>query len=181
MGICQGGLASICLIYAGDVDGAARLVNQIELTGGTCAMLAVSKALVTIHTMRPSEALTAVQTLSERHARRNVLRGLFGYTLAAAGQEYRAQQVLDSLCARGYSPDSWYAKALVMSGLGRIGEAVDTLKQRESVPSFWNFGYRTDPLLAPLRDDPKFQEMLSNACRTTPASPVKMVAMQSMR
>ena len=144
-------------------------------------MLAVSKALVAINTMRPSEALTVVQTLCERHARRNVLRGLFGYTLAAAGQEYRAQQVLDSLCARGYSPDSWYAKALVMSGLGRIREAVETLKQRESVPSFWNFGYRTDPLLAPLRSDPKFQEMLSNACRTTPASPLKMVALQNIR
>jgi tetratricopeptide (TPR) repeat protein len=161
MGTCQGGLAAICMVYAGDIDGAARLVKQVELTGASCDMLAVAVAMVSIHTMHPDEALTIVQSLTERHARSDVLRGLLGYAFASAGRAERAEKVLENLYAKRYSPGSWYAKALVMSKLGRIREAVDTLKQRSSVLSLWRFGHRTDRLLAPLNGNVEFREMIA--------------------
>jgi tetratricopeptide (TPR) repeat protein len=160
MGACQGGLAAICMVYAGDMDGAARMAKQVELTGASCGMLAVAEAMVSIHTMHPDEALTIVQSLTERHTRNNVLRGLLGYALASAGRAECAEKVLESLYAKGYSPGLWYAKALVMSRLGRIREAVDTLKQRSNVLSLWRFGHRTDRLLAPLHANAEFQEMV---------------------
>jgi hypothetical protein len=93
--------------------------------------------------------------------RNNVLRGLLGYTLAAAGRAECAEKVLESLYAKGYSPGLWYAKALVTSRLGRIREAVETLKQRSNVLSLWRFGHRTDLLLAPLHVNAEFQEMVA--------------------
>jgi tetratricopeptide (TPR) repeat protein len=161
MGACQGGLAAICMVYAGDMDGAAIMAKQVELTGANCGILGVAQAMVSIHTMHPDEALMMVQSLTERHTRSNVLRGLLGYTFASAGHTERAEKVLESLYTTGYSPGSWYAKALVMSRLGRIREAVDTLKQRSSVLSLWRFGHRTDRLLAPLHDNAEFHEILA--------------------
>jgi tetratricopeptide (TPR) repeat protein len=161
MGACQGGLAAICMVYAGDMEGAARMAKQVELTGASCGMLAVAEAMVSIHTIHPDEALTIVESLTERHTRNDVLRGLLGYTLASAGHAERAEKVLESLYAKDHSPGSWYAKALVMSRLGRIREAVDTLKQRASVLSLWRFGHRTDRLLAPLHVNAEFQEMVA--------------------
>jgi hypothetical protein len=159
MAACQGGLAAICMVYAGDIDGAARLTEQVELTGASCGMLAVAEAMVSIHTMLPDEALTIIQPLTKRHTRSNVLRGLLGYAFAAAGHADCAEGVLESLYAKAYSPGSWYAKALVMSRLGRTREAVNTLKQRSGVLSLWRFGHRTDPLLAPLHGNAEFHEM----------------------
>jgi tetratricopeptide (TPR) repeat protein len=160
MGACQGGLAAVCMVYAGDMDGAARLAKEVKSTGASCGMLAIAEAMVSIHTMHPDEALTMIRPLTERHTRNDVLLGLLGYTFASAGHAQRADKVLESLYARGYSPGSWYAKALVMSRLGRIREAVDTLKQRSSVLSLWRFGHRTDRLLAPLHGHAEFHKLV---------------------
>lgn len=162
MGACQGGIASICLVYAGDLEGAARLAKQVELTGANGSTLPIAKAMVAIHTMRTSDALKVVQALSQLHPRSSVLCGLVGYAFAAEGDAEGAEQVLETLCMTGYSPDQWYAKAMVLSGLGRIREAVDTLKQRGDALSIWRLGHRTDPLLTPLIGDAEFQEMMGH-------------------
>ena len=125
-------------------------------------MLAIAKAMLAIHTMRPPDVLEEVQHLSQQYVRSSVLRGLVGYTFGAAGQVERAKQVLESLCTKGGSPNCWYAKALVMVSLGRIRETVDTLKECGSAFSIWRLGHQTDRLLAPLTRDAEFQEMVAS-------------------
>jgi hypothetical protein len=56
-----------------------------------------------------------------------------------------------------------YAIALVLIGLGRRQEAVRRLEQSYREGSFWSLGFRSDPILAPLHNDPYFQQFLTKA------------------
>ena len=56
--------------------------------------------------------------------------------------------------------DCGYALALILLGLGRTQQAVHWLEQAFEQGSVWSLGYRGDPILQPLRGEPRFEALL---------------------
>jgi hypothetical protein len=80
-----------------------------------------------------------------------------------AGQRLNASEILDTMGLpkakeKNHEP---YAIALVLIGLNRINEAVERLEQSYRDGSLWSLGFRSDPILTPLRNDPHFRLFFS--------------------
>ncbi len=56
--------------------------------------------------------------------------------------------------------DSEYAIALVLIGLKERQQAIPFLEASFAEGSLWSLGFRSDPLLQPLRDDLRFASLL---------------------
>jgi hypothetical protein len=52
------------------------------------------------------------------------------------------------------------AEASVLAELGEKGKAMDALTEGAEKGDFWLFLIKTDPFIKPLRDDPRFQQLL---------------------
>jgi hypothetical protein len=61
-----------------------------------------------------------------------------------------------------------YAIALVLIGLNQTQEAVKRLEQSYHEGSLWSLGFQSDPILAPLRNDPHFRQFLSKVSYPAP-------------
>ncbi len=85
-----------------------------------------------------------------------------GYGYAAAGQTADALRMLDEL--REMSGERWVPSgvvALIYVGLGDNGQAIQWLEkayQEHSTPGIESL--QVDPLFDPLRDDPRFQDLV---------------------
>jgi hypothetical protein len=53
-----------------------------------------------------------------------------------------------------------YGMALLAVGLGNESEAIRWLETAFAEGSLWSLAFRSDPILIPLREDPRFQALL---------------------
>ncbi len=87
--------------------------------------------------------------------------GLFGHAYASSGNKTEALKALDQLkelSRRRYV--STYSFALVYLGLGDKDEALRWLEQSYQERAGADIGWiRVDPLLDPLRSDPRFEAL----------------------
>jgi hypothetical protein len=92
-----------------------------------------------------------------------VLRGALGYAYGVAGQRRRASELLDVMTNPGTRSKSHepYAVALILIGLSERQKAVTLLEQSYREGSRWSLGFPSDPILAPLRNDPHYRQFLS--------------------
>jgi TolB-like protein/Flp pilus assembly protein TadD len=90
-----------------------------------------------------------------------IVPGLLGHAYAARGRRDEALKLLVQLkgeSARRYVPP--YSVALIYVGLGDKEEALRWLEKDFSDRDGWNIGFiNVDPLLDPLRDDPRFRAL----------------------
>ncbi len=89
------------------------------------------------------------------HSRRNV--AAFGYLYAVTGRKRRALDAIQDLRQRG--PQASYQIALIYLGLGEKDQAMAWLEKAQQERVFLDF-VKTEPKLDPLRDDPRFQDLL---------------------
>ena len=81
------------------------------------------------------------------------------------GQDQRARELLDAVTNPGTGSKSRepYAIALLLIGLNERRKAVQWLERSYREGSLWSLGFPSDPILAPLRNDPYYQLFMSKA------------------
>jgi tetratricopeptide (TPR) repeat protein len=141
---------------------ALTIVHRSRASGHSGHLLDSVEALV--HTQLPEpailiERISALATVSPRHL---VARGALGYVYCKIGEHEQAKEIYKALAGpeiQGIGHQS-YAVALVLIGLNRHEEAAKRLEQSYGEGSIWSLGFRSDPVLATLRDDLIFQELM---------------------
>lgn len=112
-------------------------------------------------TGRPREAVAAFErAVAASNNSPSNLAGL-AYACALGGDRHRAQTIVTALVERSsheYVPA--YELALAYVGLGRSDEAIAWLERAYDEHAFGLAHIKVDPLLDPLRADPRFQKIL---------------------
>jgi predicted Zn-dependent protease len=111
----------------------------------------------------PEACIPRLEVLTADSPHNDVLQGALGYVYAVTGQDRRANELLDVMTNPGKSGriHEPYAIALDLIGLNQRQQAVQRLEQSYREGSFWSLGFLSDPILAPLRNDPHYRQFLS--------------------
>jgi len=85
---------------------------------------------------------------------------LMGITHARQGHPERARQILENLKKRPYQEDLYCATACLHLGLNEINESFEWFERAYQAHEQWLVALKIEPLLDPLRLDPRFTELL---------------------
>ena len=109
------------------------------------------------------EAIEAFEKAIQLSGNREGLPAL-AHAYARAGQTEQASGILEELkrVPEGRYQDSTMI-ARVYLGLGEVDQALEWLWKGLEERSFWNVFLRVDPVYDPIRQDPRFQEVLQSA------------------
>ena len=112
------------------------------------------------HYEQASEALRASIAYS-RDTRDQRHRGLLGLGFARTGQAEAARRTIDEIRALAqHQHATSYSEALVRVGLGENEKAIGLLEHAADQRYPWAIHFNVDPLLDPLRGDPRFEALL---------------------
>jgi hypothetical protein len=156
----------ICWIefLAGDYNSALDLVAQFTASGSSGSMIATIQALALSQNAPDASRIGHIAALVDDFPENRTLRGILGYAYANSGETERACQVLkvlQEMCERKKKNCS-YALALPLIGLNRKQEAISWLETSYEQGAIWSLGFRSDPILKPLRGEPRFEALLRN-------------------
>ncbi len=157
--------ALLCWIayLARDYDKALRQATAARRSVGCGATLAAIEALALIQTGSVAHHLDHLESFTFDYPHDRTLEAALGYWYAISNQTPKALKTLERL---GRTIDGWnstnsaYGTALVLIGLGRRQEAIEALEASYAAGSQWSFGFRSDPMLIPLRGDGDFDDFL---------------------
>jgi tetratricopeptide (TPR) repeat protein len=119
---------------------------------------------------RSGHVFDAVEALAASSLCHDVLRGALGYIYAVNGQSQRAIQLLDAMTKpkKRRLGDEPYSVALILIGLKENQKAVYWLERSYRGGSLWSLGFRSDPILESLRNDPHFRQFMSKVSYPVP-------------
>jgi RNA polymerase sigma factor (TIGR02999 family) len=108
-----------------------------------------------------AEALRSLELAEQWNAARAGIRSLSGYIHARAGRHGEARTMLAALdeMAR-HQPDIWFQRAVIHIALDEHDHALDLLERTCAERSKQVRLFRTEPLLDPLRANPRFRALL---------------------
>lgn len=137
-------------------------VKDTRASGRLDPVSDAAEALARIQHFGPAASLGRLEELATGAPENEVLCGALGYANAVVGSSERARELLGPLLdapmdRMGRDP---YAVALVWIGLNEKLKAFKCLKESYKSGSLWSLGFRSDPMLEPLRSDPEYAEML---------------------
>jgi tetratricopeptide (TPR) repeat protein len=115
---------------------------------------------VYIQTGRFDEAAKLVEKHLAIPERREGALSNLAIIYAKTGRATEAQKTLDLLFGESRSQNNPYNVARVYAALGEKDEAIDWLTKALERKSFSIWFLRVDPFFDPLRQDPRFQELL---------------------
>jgi hypothetical protein len=147
---------------AGEFDEALELSAQFRASGSTGPAMAPVHALA-LSQLAPSELnIRQIESMAAEFSQNRTLQGVLGYVYGVSGHVQRASQVLKSLqnMLERQKRNYGYSLALVLMGLGRRDEAVPWLETSFDQGSIWSLGFRSDPILKPLRGNARFEALL---------------------
>ena len=150
---------------AGEYAYALALVEQARASGQTGLILDTVEALICLQLEEPDALIARLSTLVADSPHVDLLRGALGYAYGLRGEVRRAAKTLDAMmhpATHGKSPDP-YAVALVLTALNERHSAVQWLEQSYQEGSLWSLGFPSDPILAPLREEPSYQMFLGRS------------------
>lgn len=157
---------------AGEYAKALDQVAQARAIGQFGPIFDAVEALASIQIEEPDESIPRMEALSADSPHCDVLQGALGYAYGVAGQGQRASEILEVMAhreAHGKMHEP-YAAALVLIGLNQKPEAVKWLEQSYGDGSLWSLGFPSDPILAPLRNDPHYRLFLSKVSYPVPGN-----------
>jgi tetratricopeptide (TPR) repeat protein len=119
---------------------------------------------------RSGHVFDAVEALAASSPRHDVLRGALGYVYAVNGQSQSAIELLDAMTkpTKRRLGDEPYSVALILIGLKENQKAVHWLERSYRGGSLWSLGFRSDPILESLRNDPHFRQFMSKVSYPVP-------------
>ena len=118
-------------------------------------------ALAYLATERYDEAIAGLEDTIKLSDENAVLLGTHAHALARAGREQDARHALQRLeerSAKEYVPA--LSRALAHIGLGQSDEAFAELDRAFTERSSWLLSLNVEPLFDPIRQDPRFQELV---------------------
>lgn len=157
--------ALLCWIayLSGKYDKVLWQAGAARNSGGYGASLAAIEALAMIQNGSIVHDDDRFESLTFDYPQDRTLQAVLGYSYATSNITEKALKTLEQL---GSVHDGWnhaktaYGAALVLIGLGRRPEAVEALKASYEAGSRWSLGFRSDPMLMPLRGDRDFDDFL---------------------
>jgi tetratricopeptide (TPR) repeat protein len=146
---------------AGRFESALVLVAQARDNGYTGGMLNTVEALAGVMLAGPMACIQRLEVLIAESPRHYGLQGVFGYACGITGQYQRARQVIDSMTVSGIrgTCDYGYSIAITFLGLNETEAAMEWLEKSYIYGSLWSLGFRWDPILTTLRNDPGAKEL----------------------
>jgi len=164
---------------SGEYAHAFEQLDEMRTGGLTGPVVDAVDALVSIQLQeQPNARIERIQSLVAHTPQQNVLRGALGYAYAGANQSQKATEILHALKQQEARSNlhASYASALVLIGLKQNQEAMQSIERSYRAGSLWSLGFLSDPILAPLRSHPEFQQFLSKAAysanETIPPRPI---------
>jgi tetratricopeptide (TPR) repeat protein len=140
---------------AGDYEQALETVAYAKFSGDAGSMNSIVDMLATIQNGSTTSNFKRLEEIAAAHPGSPVIQGAMGYVYASSDQAGRARETLHNLQrARG---GSQYALALVLAGLNERHQAISCMEESYADGSIWSLGFRVDPILQPLRDDPRIE------------------------
>jgi tetratricopeptide (TPR) repeat protein len=138
---------------AGENKHALEIVSDARSSGEAGPLIAAVEALAILQAGPQGPWLARIEELAVEHPSNLLLRGALGYAYGVSDQPGRALGVLNSLDR--LQGDSLYPHALVYFGLHEWQQTLSCLEASYAEGSLWSLGFRCDPLLQPLREDPR--------------------------
>ncbi len=118
-------------------------------------------AMAYLATSASGEAISEIEAARKLAGHDPYLDGLLGYAQARSGNTAAARKLIEELTLRShtqYVPA--FSIALVYTGLGDRVDAIEWLEKSYQDRSTFMVYIKTDPLLDPIRSDPRFTELL---------------------
>lgn len=146
---------------AGGFEYVLGRIEEIRATGTPGPMLDAVEALSLVQS--GDGAIDRVAALAADAPRYPVLQGALGYAYAIQGQGQKARELLEAMThgPRARLAREPYAEALILVGLKEWEQAAVCLEQAYGNGSLWSLGFRSDPILEPLRNEASFTDFLS--------------------
>lgn len=154
----SGALAAWAQYLTGDFTAALETVSQSRYCGEFGPLSAAVEALVLTQSGPVAVNLGRIEELAKTQPSNPVLKGALGYAYAACDRAAMARDMLRDLATA--AGDSQYAAAIALIGLGEAQSAIARLDIAYAEGSLWSLGFRYDPILQLLRDDPRFASRL---------------------
>ncbi len=176
-----GALVCWCQYLSGEVSAALDWLGQVRMTGGGGAFIAIVESIALLQTGDPVFAIERIEELAEESRHDRILQGVLGYAYAVDGQLNKARRLRDAISNPGApnTKSNAYGIALIHIGLGDKQAALRWLEIAFEEGSIWSVGFGSDPLLARLRGEPRFDALLHKIGSSQPTHRVgalKLVA-----
>ncbi|MDH3528896.1 MAG: protein kinase [Acidobacteriota bacterium] len=153
----------ICLYYARRYEEAIyhwERITELELTFPAAGSFG---GLAYVETKRYAEAIKIFREAIRNSNRSNTALACLGHALAVSGEKIEANEILNELLKKSKtSYVSSYGIALVYTGLGEKDKAIESLITACGERNLEIVFLNVEPRFDPLRDDPRFQEIISH-------------------
>ena len=159
----SGAFLAWCAYLSGDFQQVLDLVTQIRSGGGDGGFVTCVEALVLVQSDAVSENIDRVEAAASNFPQSQTLQGILGYAYGVTGEINRANIIRSHLahCSETNRKCNGYALAIVSMSLGLFHEAIASLESAYAEGAIWSLGFRTDPILKPLADDPRIERLVS--------------------
>jgi hypothetical protein len=156
--------ALVCWIeyLAGASTAALDMAGQMRMSGGCGGTLAIVESLALTQTAPSAVRHKRIFALASDHPQSLSLQCILAYDCALSGTLARAREIhaaVELMNAQKKRSNA-YGMALIAMGLGNDLEAIRWLEISFAESSLWSLALGSDPILNPLRDDPRFQALL---------------------
>ena len=152
-----------CVYLSGDFQQVLDLVKQIRSGGGDGGLVTAVEALVLIQGDSVQENVGRLEAAASDFPQNHTLQGILGFAYGVTGETSKARSMHEHLtrCSETNRKSNGYALAIVSMGLGKPDEAISSLEAAYTEGALWSLGFRSDPMLKPLADDPRFVRLVS--------------------
>jgi thioredoxin-like negative regulator of GroEL len=165
----------VCWIeyLAGANEAAIDMAEQMRMGGGCGGILAIIDSLALIEAGPSVARLKRIAALASESPHSLTLQCVLAHASALSGKRARAREIfatIEPLNAQKKRSNA-YGMALMAMALGNDMEAIRWLETSFAEGSLWSLALRSDPILNPLRDDPRFQTLIRRCGVESVASP----------
>jgi hypothetical protein len=156
--------ALVCWIeyLAGANTAALDMAEQMRMSGGCGGTLAIIESLALIQARPTAAQRKHIAFLASEYPQSLTLQCVLAYDCAISGKPARAREIQAAVGAMNPQKkrSNAYGLALMAMGLGNDTEAIRWLETSYEEGSLWSLALRFDPIMATLREDPRFQALL---------------------
>ena len=152
-----------CVYLSGDFQQVLDMVTQIRTAGGDGGFVTSVEALVLIQRDSVRENLARLEKAASDFPQNNTLRGILGFAYGVGGETSKARNLYSHLAhiSEINRKSNGYALALISMGLGNLEDAIRWLDAGYAEGALWSLGFRSDPILKRLAEDPRFERLVS--------------------